>query len=79
MKEKTINTLRVERAIHRLTQRQLASGVNCSLQTISAIENGKFNTSIRLALQIVRFLNELKLEADMKLIITEDIFKLEKL
>lgn len=72
-----INTIRVERARHQITQRELSVAINCSLMTISAIENRKFNPSTLLSLKIVRFFNELKFETNMKLIVIEDIFKLE--
>lgn len=77
MKEKTINTVNVERARHKITQAQLASGVGCSNQTISNIESGKFQPELRLVFKIVHYLNELKLDAGMKLIVIEDIFKLQ--
>lgn len=46
------NSLKVERAIHNLTQAQLAEKVQVSRQTINAIELGKYNLSTRLALKI---------------------------
>ena len=79
MKEKTTNTIRVERAIHRLTQGDLAVGANISRQSIHAIENNKFNPSVSVALVIVRFLNVLKEASGMKPITIGDVFKLEKL
>jgi putative transcriptional regulator len=38
-----------------LTQEELALKVNVSRQTIHAIENGKFNPSVKLALYIAAF------------------------
>ncbi|MBN2460400.1 MAG: helix-turn-helix transcriptional regulator [Candidatus Cloacimonetes bacterium] len=35
-----------------MTQQELASRVNVSRQTVHAIEKGKFNPSVKLALQI---------------------------
>lgn len=40
-----------------ITQQQLAKEVGVSRQTIIAIEKGKFNPSVRLALQIAKFFN----------------------
>ncbi|MCF6242342.1 MAG: helix-turn-helix transcriptional regulator [Bacteroidales bacterium] len=61
------NTIRVERARHKITQAELASKVDVSRQTIHAIETGKFVPSTVLALKIAQFFN-------VKL---EDIFYLE--
>lgn len=46
------NTIRVERAIRRLTQQQLAEAVKVSRQTINAIELGKYIPSTVLSLKI---------------------------
>ena len=46
------NYLKVERARNNLTQAQLAEKVHVSRQTINAIELGKYNLSIILALKI---------------------------
>ena len=48
------NNIRVQRAIVRITQQQLAEQVGASRQTIHAIENGKFVPSTVLALKIAR-------------------------
>ena len=40
-----------------ITQQQLAKEVGVSRQTIIAIEKGKFNPSVRLALQIAKYFN----------------------
>ena len=40
-----------------MTQQQLAKEVGVSRQTIIAIEKGKFNPSVRLALLIAKFFN----------------------
>ena len=48
------NNIRVERAILRMTQQQLAERVGVSRQTINAIESGKFIPSTLLALRIAR-------------------------
>ena len=46
------NNIRVERAIARMTQQQLAEQVGVSRQTIVAIEAGKYVPSTVLALKI---------------------------
>lgn len=46
------NSIRVERAIRRITQAELAKAVGVSRQTIFAIENNKFVPSTELALKI---------------------------
>ena len=48
------NNLRVERAIVRISQQQLAEAVGVSRQTINAIETGKFVPSTVLALKIAK-------------------------
>lgn len=76
MKQKTTNTIHVQRAIHRLTQSQLACAVGCSRQTIYAYENNKIEPGLILSLKIIHYLNELKIDAGMDTIIIEDLFKL---
>ena len=61
------NNIRVERAIKRITQHQLAELVQVSRQTINAIEQGKYVPSTVLALKIASVF-EKKLD---------DIFQLE--
>jgi len=51
------HSLKVERAKHNMTQAQLAELVNVSRQTINAIEKGKYNLSIILALKIASVFN----------------------
>jgi putative transcriptional regulator len=48
------NTIRIERAIHNLTQAELAKRVNVSRQTINAIESNKYVPSTVLALKIAK-------------------------
>ena len=48
------NNIRVERAIVRMTQQQLAEAVKVSRQTINAIESGKYVPSAVLALKIAK-------------------------
>lgn len=49
------NLLKVERARHNLTQAQLAEELGISRQTVQAIETGKFNPSVTLAIKMARF------------------------
>ena len=46
------NNIRVERAILRRSQQDLANAIGVSRQTIFAIENGKFIPSTELALKL---------------------------
>ena len=46
------NNIRVERAIMRISQQDLANAIGVSRQTIFAIENGKFIPSTELALKL---------------------------
>lgn len=46
------NNLRVERAIKRISQAELADAIGVSRQTIFAIENNKFVPSTELALRL---------------------------
>lgn len=46
------NNIRVERAVKRISQQQLADAIGVSRQTIFAIENNKFVPSTELALRI---------------------------
>lgn len=46
------NNLKVERAIKRISQAQLAEAIGVSRQTIFAIENNKFVPSTELALKL---------------------------
>jgi putative transcriptional regulator len=52
------NTIRIERAIHNLTQAELAGKVNVSRQTINAIESNKYVPSTVLALKIGKVFNK---------------------
>lgn len=49
------NSVRVQRAIRNITQEDLAKAVNVSRQTIIAIENGKYDPSLKLAFAISGF------------------------
>ena len=48
------NNLRVERAVLRLTQDELARRIGVSRQTINAMEAGKYVPSTALALKLAR-------------------------
>lgn len=61
------NNIRVERAILRITQQQLANKIGVSRQTINAIEANKYVPSTILALKIAVVCNKK----------VEDIFFLE--
>lgn len=52
------NNIRVERAIHGISQQQLADSVGVSRQTINAIEKGRFVPSAVLAMKIARYFNK---------------------
>ncbi len=61
------NKLKVERAIHDLTQAQLAEKIGVSRQTINAMEKNKYVPSTLLALKLAKLFNKP----------VEDIFFLE--
>jgi putative transcriptional regulator len=62
------NTIRVERAIHQMTQQELAEKISVSRQTINAIESNKYIPSTVLALKIARLFQKK----------VEEIFTLEE-
>jgi putative transcriptional regulator len=49
------NNIRVERAIVKISQQQLADAIGVSRQTINAIELGKYVPSTILSLKIARY------------------------
>lgn len=49
------NKLKIYRAIHDLTQSQLAEKLGITRQTLIAIEKDKYNPSLELAFKISRF------------------------
>jgi putative transcriptional regulator len=49
------NKIRVHRAIHEITQEDLAAAVRVSRQTILAIEKGKYIPSLDLAFRIANY------------------------
>lgn len=52
------NKLKVQRAIHNLTQAQLADKIGVTRQSINAIEKGKYVPSTVLALKLAKLFNE---------------------
>ncbi len=52
------NTLKVQRAIHELTQAELAIKVKVSKWTISQMELNNYNPSVALAMRIARLFNK---------------------
>jgi putative transcriptional regulator len=62
------NNIRVERAIVKISQQQLADEIGVSRQTINAIELGKYVPSTMLSLKIARYFGKP----------VEEIFKLEE-
>jgi len=53
-----INKIKVYRAMHDLTQEELASKVSVTRQTIIAIEKNKYIPSLGLAFRISKIFNE---------------------
>lgn len=47
-----ITKIKIFRAIHNMTQAELAEKLNVSRQTINAIEAGKYSPSVELALKM---------------------------
>lgn len=61
------NSIKVERAIKNITQKELADVISVSRQTINAIETGKYVPSTVLALKMAKFFGKR----------VDDIFTLE--
>lgn len=61
------NKIKIERAIHNLTQADLAEKIGVSRQTINAMEADKYAPSVVLALKIAKLFNKS----------VEEIFELE--
>ncbi len=49
------NRLKVYRAMHDLTQEELATKLEVTRATINAIEKGRYDPSLKLAFKIARF------------------------
>lgn len=47
--------LKVYRAMHNLTQENLAEAIGVTRQTVIAMEKGKYNPSLELAFKIARY------------------------
>ncbi|WP_274474625.1 helix-turn-helix transcriptional regulator [Mangrovimonas aestuarii] len=62
------NSIKVQRAIHDMTQADLAEAIGVSRQSINAIEKGKYTPSTILALKISKLFK----------VSVEDIFSLEE-
>ena len=62
------NTIRIERAIHNITQQNLAEKIGVSRQTINAIESNKYVPSTVLALKMAKLFHKK----------VDDIFMLEE-
>ncbi|KGO91374.1 helix-turn-helix transcriptional regulator [Flavobacterium subsaxonicum] len=52
------NNLKVQRAIHNLTQQDLAERIGVSRQTINALEAGKYVPSTVLALKLAKLFDK---------------------
>jgi len=52
------NTIKIQRAIHDMTQQQLAEQIGVSRQTINAMESNKYVPSTVLALKIAKLFNQ---------------------
>jgi putative transcriptional regulator len=61
--------LKVYRAMHNLTQEELATAIGVTRQTVIAMEKGKYNPSLELAFKIARYFK----------VTIEDVFIYEKL
>jgi putative transcriptional regulator len=55
------NNIKVQRAIHDMTQEELARKMKVTRQTINAIEKNKYNPSLELAFKLAR-LFDMKVE-----------------
>ncbi|MGD0590477.1 MAG: helix-turn-helix transcriptional regulator [Bacteroidota bacterium] len=52
---KLVNQIKVQRAIHNLTQEELASKIGVTRKTINTIENGIFVPSTILAIRLAKY------------------------
>lgn len=67
MKKKT-TSIHVHRAVHQLSQQELAKRIGTSRQTIHSIENGKFTAGLSIALKLASFFK----------VTVEDLFNLNE-
>ncbi len=63
------NKLKVYRAMHDLTQEELANKLGVTRATMNAIEKGRYDPSLKLAFKIARFF-----EVTIETIFTEENF-----
>ena len=68
MEERLRNTLKVQRAIHDLTQAELAARAGITRRSVNAIETGRMVPSVSLALKLARVLG----------VSVETIFRLDR-
>ncbi|EGO6136965.1 helix-turn-helix transcriptional regulator [Enterococcus faecalis] len=54
-KENFVSSIHVYRAIHRMTQQELAEKIGVSRQTILQLEKNRYNPSLLLAFRIAKF------------------------
>jgi putative transcriptional regulator len=57
MKKLFENQIRVHRALHKMSQEDLAKMVGVRRETIGNIENGRYNPSLLLAMEIASIFN----------------------
>jgi len=62
------NKIKIQRAIHNLTQEELAKKISVSRQTINTMESGKYIPSTALALKMAKVLG----------VSVEELFQLEE-
>jgi putative transcriptional regulator len=62
------NKIKIQRAIHNLTQEDLAKKISVSRQTINTMESGKYIPSTALALKMAKLLG----------VSVEELFQLEE-
>lgn len=56
-KNKLDNQIRVYRAMHKMSQKELADKVGVRRETIGSLENGKYNPSLLLVMEIADVFN----------------------
>lgn len=56
-RERVKNHIETIRKQHKISQQELADALEVTRQTISSLENGRYNPSITLAFKIAKFFN----------------------
>ena len=56
-RERVKNHIEAIRKQHKISQQELADALEVTRQTISSLENGRYNPSITLAFKIAKFFN----------------------